>query len=254
MDEAWRFIQHPTLRAYVQEGLKTWRKSNAAMVLATQAVEDFASVDLLRTVVESCPTKRFLANSAIDRRSYTELFQLNDMELDLLTALIPRQQILLKRDGLAKVLTLTVDPKSYWIYTNTPSTTRGSPRRSGSSASRRGSTASSPRREYRGCVMARVLGCAVVVTVVLGRGILSVLAQTTGIREVTANARTLVSLESRLRYTTMIVLPDGGEMVGASAFTTPISPDAVQPLMISVAASQDVWSSARRMVSPPSVP
>ena len=34
--------------------------------------------------------------------------------------LIPRQQILLKRPDLAKVLTLTVDPKSYWIYTNTP--------------------------------------------------------------------------------------------------------------------------------------
>lgn len=120
MDEAWRFIQHPTLRAYVQEGLKTWRKRNAAMVLATQTVEDFASADLLRTVVESCPTKLFLANPALDRRSYAELFQLNDMELDLLTGLIPRQQILLKRQDLAKVLTLTVDPKSYWIYTNTP--------------------------------------------------------------------------------------------------------------------------------------
>ncbi|HEY3159754.1 MAG TPA: hypothetical protein VGJ78_12395, partial [Vicinamibacterales bacterium] len=34
--------------------------------------------------------------------------------------LIPRQQILLKRPDLAKVLTLTVDPTSYWIYTNTP--------------------------------------------------------------------------------------------------------------------------------------
>ena len=120
MDEAWRFIQHPTLRAYVQEGLKTWRKRNAAMVLATQTVEDFASSDLLRTVVESCPTKLFLANPALDRRNYAELFQLNDMELDLLTGLIPRQQILLKRQDLAKVLTLTVDPKSYWIYTNTP--------------------------------------------------------------------------------------------------------------------------------------
>jgi hypothetical protein len=27
---------------------------------------------------------------------------------------------LLKRPDLAKVLTLAVDPKSYWIYTNTP--------------------------------------------------------------------------------------------------------------------------------------
>lgn len=39
MDEAWRFIQHPMLRGYVQEALKTWRKRNAAMVLATQTVD-----------------------------------------------------------------------------------------------------------------------------------------------------------------------------------------------------------------------
>jgi type IV secretion system protein VirB4 len=90
------------------------------MVVATQTVEDFASADLLRTVIESCPTKLLLANPSLDRRTYAELFQLNEMELDLLTGLIPRQQILLKRAELTKVLTLTVDPKSYWIYTNTP--------------------------------------------------------------------------------------------------------------------------------------
>jgi type IV secretion/conjugal transfer VirB4 family ATPase len=120
MDEAWRFIQHPTLRAYVQEGLKTWRKRNAAMILSTQTIDDFASVDLLRTVVESCPTKLLLANPALDRQQYADLFQLNDMELELLAGLIPRQQLLLKRPNLTKVLMLTVDPKSYWIYTNTP--------------------------------------------------------------------------------------------------------------------------------------
>jgi type IV secretion system protein TrbE len=120
MDEAWRLIQHPTLRAYVQEALKTWRKRNAAMVLSTQAVEDFASVDLLRTVVEGCPTKLLLANPALDRSKYAEFFQLNEMELDLLAALAPRSQLLLKRPRLTKVLTLTVDPKSYWIYTNSP--------------------------------------------------------------------------------------------------------------------------------------
>lgn len=120
MDEAWRFIQHPTLRAYVEEALKTWRKRNAAMILATQSIEDFASADLLRTVVESCPTKLLLANPALDRARYAELFQLNEMELDLLTDIAPRGQFLLKRPDLAKVLTLNVDPQSYWLYTNTP--------------------------------------------------------------------------------------------------------------------------------------
>jgi type IV secretion system protein VirB4 len=120
LDEAWRFIQHPTLRSYVSEGLKTWRKRNAAMILSTQTIDDFASADLLRTVVESCPTKLLLANPALDRQQYADLFHLNEMELELLAGLIPRQQFLLKRPNLTKVLTLTVDPKSYWIYTNTP--------------------------------------------------------------------------------------------------------------------------------------
>lgn len=120
MDEAWRFIQHERLRTYVQEALKTWRKRNAAMLLATQAIDDFASADLLRTVVESCPTKLLLANPSLDRARYAELFQLNPTELDRLTDLIPRRQILLKRPDLAKVLNLMVDPRSYWLYTNTP--------------------------------------------------------------------------------------------------------------------------------------
>jgi type IV secretion system protein VirB4 len=120
MDEAWRLIQHPSLRSYLQEALKTWRKRNAAVLLATQSIDDFASADLLRTVVESCPTKLLLANPSLDRRQYAELFQMNEMELDLLTRLVPRQQLLLKRPELAKVLALNVEPRSYWIYTNTP--------------------------------------------------------------------------------------------------------------------------------------
>ncbi|MEO7276329.1 MAG: hypothetical protein ABIX28_20250 [Vicinamibacterales bacterium] len=120
MDEAWRLIQHPTVRAYVQEALKTWRKHNAAMLLTTQSLDDFASADLLRTVVESCPTKLLLANPALERKQYADMFQMNDTELDLAARLIPRQQVLLKRADLTKVLTLRVDPRSYWIYTNTP--------------------------------------------------------------------------------------------------------------------------------------
>ena len=38
-------------------------------------------------------------------------------------------------------------------------------------------------------------------------------AQTTGIREVSASERSLIPLQTRLRYTTMIVLPDGEEIL-----------------------------------------
>jgi hypothetical protein len=52
----------------------------------------------------------------------------------------------------------------------------------------------------RTCLLTGVLGCAIVT---------SVPAQTAGIREVTASPRTLIPLQTRLRYTTMIVLPEG---------------------------------------------
>src|SRR5205085_1152950 len=66
LDEAWRFIRDPTVKSYVAEALKTWRKRNAAVLLATQSSEDFADRDIVRTVVENCATKCFLASPDMD--------------------------------------------------------------------------------------------------------------------------------------------------------------------------------------------
>ena len=120
LDEAWRFVQDGTLKAYITEALKTWRKRNAAMILATQSSEDFAAPDLLRTVVESCPTKFFLANPGMDLDRARQLFHLNHTEASLIATLVPRQQALLKRPDLAKVINLHVDPDSSWIYGQAP--------------------------------------------------------------------------------------------------------------------------------------
>lgn len=49
--------------------------------------------------------------------------------------------------------------------------------------------------------------------VLLALGTVPVVAQTTGIREVTASDRSVIPLQTRLRYTTMIVLPDGEEIL-----------------------------------------
>ena len=61
--------------------------------------------------------------------------------------------------------------------------------------------------------MPRWYAVAVMVAMMAGLGNVPVGAQTTGIREVSANARSLVPLQTRLRYTTMIVLPDGEEIL-----------------------------------------
>ena len=62
----------------------------------------------------------FLANPGMDRAAYSERFHLNQTEADLVAGLIPKQQFLLKRPHLAKVVNLHVHPTEYWLYTNSP--------------------------------------------------------------------------------------------------------------------------------------
>ncbi len=120
IDEAWVFLKNPSIQRYVVEALKTWRKHNAAMVLSTQSLDELRRSDILDVIIESCATKIFLANPDMDRDLYRRQFHLNENEVDLIAGLIPKQQFLIKTPELAKVANLTVDPKSYWLYTNDP--------------------------------------------------------------------------------------------------------------------------------------
>ena len=61
--------------------------------------------------------------------------------------------------------------------------------------------------------MPRRAAALVVLSSVLASVSVSVDAQTTGIREVSASPRSLITLQTRLRYTTMIVLPEGEEIL-----------------------------------------
>jgi hypothetical protein len=51
---------------------------------------------------------------------YKNTFHLNDNEIELISGLIPKRQLFIKRPDMAKVLNLHVDGKSYWLYTNDP--------------------------------------------------------------------------------------------------------------------------------------
>ena len=120
IDEAWVFLKNPIIRQYVTEALKTWRKHNAAMVLSTQSLDELKRSELLDVILESCATKIFLANPDMDQEMYRRQFHLNDTEIGLIAALLPKQQFLIKTPELAKVANLHVDRRSYWLYTNDP--------------------------------------------------------------------------------------------------------------------------------------
>ncbi len=118
LDEAWLFIRNETIRNYVTQAQKTWRKHNAAMILATQSIQELATSGMLTLVAESCPTKIFLANPDMEPSVYRDAFGLNDTELGLIAELIPPGQMLIRKQDGSKKARLNVDPFSYWMATN----------------------------------------------------------------------------------------------------------------------------------------
>jgi type IV secretion/conjugal transfer VirB4 family ATPase len=118
LDEAWLFIKNETIRGYIVSAQKTWRKHNAAMILATQSIKELEESGMLQIVSESCPTKIFLANPEMDRELYREAFHLNDTELELIAGLVPPGQMLIRKAESSKKVQLNVDSVTHWTATN----------------------------------------------------------------------------------------------------------------------------------------
>ena len=119
VDEAWRYLRDPAVLTYLAEAAKTWRKKNAALILATQSAVDVTGTAGAEALLESMPTKLFLANPDLPDQA-GETFRLNDREIELVRELIPKRELYLRRPDTAGVLRLEVDSESYWLYTSSP--------------------------------------------------------------------------------------------------------------------------------------
>ena len=122
IDEAWKVFVNPAVRTYITEALKTWRKKNGVMIRLhrTSRLRTCAQTEMVRHVVENCPTKWFLPNASLDAKAYQELFDLNETEIELIRNLVPKLESFLKRPSESKVLRLTLDARSRVLFTSNP--------------------------------------------------------------------------------------------------------------------------------------
>ena len=118
VDEGWKFLRDPATAGYLLEAVKTWRKRNAALVLATQSAVDVAEGSNAAALLESMLTRLFLANPAMDAERYQRLFALSPSETELIRKLQPKRELYLRRPEEAETLQLHVDRKSYYLYTS----------------------------------------------------------------------------------------------------------------------------------------
>lgn len=94
IDEAWIALKHPFFRERLRDWLKTLRKMNACVVLATQNLSDIWNSPIRDVVFESCPTKILLPNSEVLHGATRPLYEalgLNARELELLAQATPKR-------------------------------------------------------------------------------------------------------------------------------------------------------------------
>ena len=75
IDEAWVMLANTTFGAKLEEWLRTLRKKNAAVVLATQSLSEIASSPYRDVILESCPTKLYLPNAEARNPQTRELYR-----------------------------------------------------------------------------------------------------------------------------------------------------------------------------------
>ena len=95
LDEAWIMLGHPVFREKVREWLKVLRKSNCAVVLATQSLTDAVNSGILDVLVESCPTKILLPNVSASEDTQRALYQgigLNSRQIEIVSSATPKRE------------------------------------------------------------------------------------------------------------------------------------------------------------------
>jgi type IV secretion system protein VirB4 len=94
IDEAWLFLKHPAWRDKIQDWLKTMRKKNAVILLATQSMADVKESPIASAILQSTATKIYLPNSEAGNegmRQFYEYAGLNSREIELLQSASPKR-------------------------------------------------------------------------------------------------------------------------------------------------------------------
>lgn len=94
LDEAWAYLRHPVFRERLRDWLKTLRRMNGIVLLATQNLSDICRSEICDVILEMCPTKILLPNAEAMNPASKEFYDrigLNSRELEILQSSIPKQ-------------------------------------------------------------------------------------------------------------------------------------------------------------------
>jgi type IV secretion system protein VirB4 len=94
IDEGWLALDDEMFGRQLKEWLKTLRKKNASVVFATQSLADIEGSRIAPAIIESCPTRIFLANERALEPQIAGIYRrfgLNDRQIEIIASATPKR-------------------------------------------------------------------------------------------------------------------------------------------------------------------
>jgi type IV secretion system protein VirB4 len=118
IEEIFSSMKNRQLLEAALASIKTVRKNLGGVTMIGQSAADLgANAD---SIVNSCTSFLFLRDATFNRTRYAELFKMNEQQLALFESLQDREALYTRRDGLTKVVRLSLDSRSYAAFSTKP--------------------------------------------------------------------------------------------------------------------------------------
>jgi type IV secretion system protein VirB4 len=94
LDEAWLMLGHEVFRPKLREWLKTLRKANCLVLMATQSLSDAVNSGILDVIAEATASKIFLPNPNARQEDATAVYRrfgLNTRQIEIIAAAVPKR-------------------------------------------------------------------------------------------------------------------------------------------------------------------
>jgi type IV secretion system protein VirB4 len=113
IEEAWFMLGDPAFASRINDWLKTLRKKNAFVVMATQSLEDISSSNIFSTIIDNIPNRIYLPNlnAYANKDLYLKKFGLNETQLNDIRNAVPKSNYYIVTPLLSRMVNCHFPPK-----------------------------------------------------------------------------------------------------------------------------------------------
>ena len=128
LDEAWLMLSDPVFSARIKDWLKTMRKYQCAVILATQSLSDLNESPVLFSLLGECMTRIFTANTSAGDATISQLYSnlgLSDDVVSMIADMIPKKHYLFSSPVGTQCFDLGLTKEMLDIIVHVPSDSNG---------------------------------------------------------------------------------------------------------------------------------